>query len=171
MDINRNRTGLEQKFYELTNKIVAECGYELYDMDYIQGSSTLRVFIMDPKTKTAVIDDCVKVDRAFNPYCETEDWIPDDFILEVSSPGVYRSLKAIDHFKLAMGEMIECRISGKLTPEQSQGLDKSDASSTKFRGELKEVNAEDFKIDFKGHDLSLSYQQLKKANLDPDFNN
>ena len=99
MELTKNLSQTEQKYTELAMKIVAECDLELYDLEFVQGSSTLRVFIRDPKTNTAEIDDCVKVDRAFSPYCEDLEWIPDNFILEVSSPGVYRSLKRLDHFE------------------------------------------------------------------------
>ena len=67
MELEIKRSNLEQKFFELTEKIVHENNYALYDVEYHSGSSTLRVFIMDPETKTAVIEDCVKVDRAFDP--------------------------------------------------------------------------------------------------------
>ena len=170
MDLERKRTGVELKFYELTKLIVAENGYELYDVDYISGSSTLRVFIMDPKTNSALIEDCVKVDRAYNPYCETEEWIPDDFILEVSSPGVYRVLKTREHFEMALNESIEVAISGKLTSEQAAGLSKQDASKTKLRGKLLAVNEENISIEYAGKELSIGFKQMKKANLDPDIN-
>ena len=68
LELEIKRSNLEQKFFDLTEKIVKENSYALYDVEYLSGSSTLRVFIMDPKTKTAVIEDCIKVDRAFDPY-------------------------------------------------------------------------------------------------------
>tara|TARA_Y100000590_G_scaffold417296_1_gene516903 strand:+ start:22 stop:540 length:519 start_codon:yes stop_codon:yes gene_type:complete len=170
MELSKKRTGLEAKFFDLSQKIVSECGYEIYDLDYITGSSTLRVFIMDPKTNSALIDDCIKVDRAFNPYCETEDWIPDDFVLEVSSPGVYRSLKTLTHFEMAKGQIVTCSITGDLSDEQKNQLNnKKLSSSKKFRGELKEVNNEYFEIELNGLSLKLAFDQVKKANLDPDF--
>jgi len=170
MELTKNLSQTEQKYTELAMKIVAECDLELYDLEFVQGSSTLRVFIRDPKTNTAEIDDCVKVDRAFSPYCEDLEWIPDNFILEVSSPGVYRSLKRLDHFEAAIGSIISCSIHGKLTDDQLAGLNKKSAKGNKLRGILKEISEEKIVMDIDGQMLSLSFEQIKRANLDPDIN-
>jgi ribosome maturation factor RimP len=170
MELEKKRTGVELKLYELTENIVKENELELYDAEYISGSSTLRVFVMDPATNSAVIEDCIKVDRAFNPYCETEEWIPNDFVLEVSSPGVYRSLKTLKHFESAVGDIIACTISGNLTPDQSANLDKGLKNSKKFRGILVDVKETEINIDLQGTNLNLAFEQIKKASLDPDLN-
>lgn len=168
MDLNRQRTGVEKRLFELASSIVQENNLELYDCDYIAGSSTLRVFIMNPETKSAVIDDCVLIDRAFTPYCE-EDWVPEDFVLEVSSPGVYRSLKTQKHFEISLNEIISCVILGELSEEQQGKLKKSDKKAKKFRGKLLAVKEEEIVLDINGAELDLKFAQIKKANLDPDF--
>ncbi len=170
MELEKKRTGVELKLYELSKNIVKENGYELYDIEYVSGSSTLRVFIMDPSTKSAVIEDCIKVDRAFNPYCETEEWIPSDFVLEVSSPGVYRSLKRKDHFESAIGETVLCVITGELSDSQKDSLGKKLKNAKKFRGVLKSVKEESVNIEIQGSGLELNFAQIKKASLDPDLN-
>lgn len=170
MELERKRTGVELKLYELTKNIVKENELELYDAEYVSGSSTLRVFVMDPATNSAVIEDCIKVDRAFNPYCETEEWIPNDFVLEVSSPGVYRSLKTLKHFEAVVGDTITCTISGNLTLDQSENLGKGLKNSKKFRGILIDVNEKEINIDLQGTNLNLAFEQIKKASLDPDLN-
>ena len=171
MDLVKKRTGIELKLFELTSKIVDENGYDLYDLEYIKGSSTLRVFIMDPETKSAIIEDCVKVDKAFTPYCEDPDysWIPDDFMLEVSSPGVYRVLKTINHFNEAVGSIIAVAVNGKLSDEQLKNLNFGNKNISKLRGNLKVVEDKIIIINVNGVDIELSFDQIKKANLDPDM--
>lgn len=170
MELIKKRSGIELKLYELTKDIVSDNGYELYDVDYVPGSSTLRVFIMDAETKTAVIEDCIKVDRAFSPYCDEETWIPSDFVLEVSSPGVYRALKAYEHFVDAVDSIILCSITGNLDDEEKEKLSKADKNNKKFRGVLLAVNEKEIIIDLNGNELKLTFEQLKKASLDPDLN-
>ena len=169
MELIKARTGVALKLHELTEKIVSECGYTLYDDEYITGSSTLRVFIMNDETKTAVIEDCIKVDRSFSPYCEELDWIPNDFVLEVSSPGVYRSLKTHKHFELAIGEFIEFSISGSLDLPDGAKFSKSVMKAKKLRGFLKEVMSEKIKIEVEKIEIEIAFSQMKKANLDPDL--
>lgn len=169
MELEKKRTGIELKFYELASKIVSEFQYELYDLEYISGSSTLRVFIMDPATKTAVIEDCIKVDRAFDEYVEDASWVPNDFVLEVSSPGVFRSLKTLDHFEKVIGEVIKVSITGKLEAEQAKLLTKSQKAQSQFRGTLLETSKDKIIIETTDAKVSLNFSQIKKAALDPDF--
>ncbi len=169
MDLYKIRTGVELKLYELTQVIVSEQGYELYDMEYIGGSSTLRVFIMDSETKTAVIEDCIKVDRAFNPYCETEAWIPDDFVLEVSSPGVYRSLKTEKHFLDAKNDYVLLTLKGNLNDEVVKELPKKYKKEKKIRVLLKNIQTDKISVNLDGVDFDLGFDEIKKASLDPDL--
>lgn len=172
MDLNRERVGTELKLYELSLNIVEkECGYKLYDLEYVPGSSTLRVFIMDPKTKTAVIEDCVKVDRGFTPYCETENWIPHDFVLEVSSPGMYRELKTKEHFDLAQGEFILLSLSTEqLEAADKEELKRFDAlTSLRLRGKLLQFSDENVTLEIGNEEIKVKFKNIKKVNMDPAF--
>jgi ribosome maturation factor RimP len=169
MDINQERSGLEKKFYLMCEPVVQETGYRLYDLEYIATQKVLRLYIQDPRTGSAVIDDCVKVDNALSPAFETETWIPEDVVLEVSSPGVYRHISNLEHFKMSLGEMIAVVIMGQLSEEQTKDAPKGIKGEKKFRGKLLEVNEETFTLEVKNFPLKLSYKQTKKVNLDPDL--
>lgn len=169
MDINQERSGLEKKFYLMCEPVVQEAGYRLYDLEYVTTQKLLRLYIQDPKTGSALIEDCVKVDHALTTPFETETWIPEDVVLEVSSPGVYRHLSQLEHFRMTIGEIISVVIMGQLSDEQVQGAPKGIKGEKKFRGKLTEVNDESFSIDIKGFALKINYKQTKKVNLDPDL--
>ncbi|HXH74467.1 MAG TPA: hypothetical protein VNJ08_05855 [Bacteriovoracaceae bacterium] len=169
MDINAVRSGLEKKFFLLCEPVVQEAGYRLYDMEYVSGQKLLRLYIQNPSTGSALIEDCIKVDHALTAPFETEEWIPAEVTLEVSSPGVYRHLANLEHFKMSIGEMIAVVIIGLLSDEQTEGAPKGLKGEKKFRGRLQEVGEENFVIEFKGFLLKLTYKQVKKVNLDPDL--
>lgn len=169
MDINQERAGLEKKFLMMCEPVVQEAGYRLYDLEYITGQKLLRLYIQDPRTGSALIEDCVKVDHALSPAFETETWIPEDVVLEVSSPGVYRHITNLEHFKMSLNELIAVVIMGQLSDEQVAGAPKGIKGEKKFRGKLLEVYDEDFVIEIKGYPLRLTYKQTKKVNLDPDL--
>jgi ribosome maturation factor RimP len=169
MDIDRERTGLEKKFLHMCEPVVQEAGYRLYDLEYVVGQKLLRLYIEDPRTGSALIEDCVKVDKALSPAFETETWIPEDVVLEVSSPGVYRHLSSLEHFKTSIGEIIAAVIMGQLTDEQTSGAPKGIKGEKKFRGKLLEANSDDFVMEVNHFPLRITYKQLKKANLDPDL--
>ncbi len=169
MDILQERIGLEKKFYLLCEPLVQEAGYRLYDLEYVTGQKLLRLYIQDPRSGSALIEDCVKVDHALSEPFEKEEWIPAEITLEVSSPGVYRNISNLEHFKMSLGEMIAVVIIGQLSDEQTIGAPKGIKGEKKFRGKLIEVNHEDYVIEVKGFNLKLNYKQTKKVNLDPDL--
>lgn len=169
MDINQERQGLEKKFFHLCDPVVQEAGYRLYDLEYVVGQKLLRLYIQDPRTGSALIEDCIKVDHALSEPFEKESWIPQEITLEVSSPGVYRHIANLEHFKMSLNEMVSVVIMGQLSEEQTANAPKGIKGKKKFRGKLLEVNSEDFVIDVKGFKLKMNYKQTKKVNLDPDL--
>lgn len=169
MEIHRERIGVEKKFFHMCEPVVQEAGYRLYDLEYVNTSKVLRLYIQDPRTGSALIEDCVKVDHALSPAFESETWIPEEVVLEVSSPGVYRHLSNLEHFKMSVGEIIAVVIMGVLADEQTANAPKGFANEKKFRGKLLELNDEGFTMEAKNFPLKLTYKQIKKANLDPDL--
>ena len=57
----------------------------------------LRIFIDKPGGVS--IDDCVDMTHAVNPVLDSEDPIPQEYTLEVSSPGINRKLTRPEHFE------------------------------------------------------------------------
>ena len=169
MDIHQERIGLEKKFFLLCDPVIQEAGYRLYDLEYITGQKLLRLYIQDPRTGSALIEDCVKVDHALSEPFEKEEWIPQEVILEVSSPGVYRHMANLEHFKMSLGEMVAVVIMGQLSDEQLTGAPKGLKGEKKLRGKLLEASNDDYIIEIKGFKLKLNYKQTKKINLDPDL--
>jgi len=165
------RTGLELKFWELTQKILSENNLELYEMEWSAPSGNLTVYIMNPETKTALLDDCVRVDRGFNPYMETESWIPDNFTLEVSSPGLYRGLTQISHFKDVIGQEVQLHLLKKVDEEKYPDFPKALRNNLKIKVRLQEVNEQAIVADVKGVQIEIPFEQIKKANLETDISN
>ncbi len=169
MDIFKERIGLEKKFFLMCEPVIIEAGYRLYDLEYISTQKLLRIYIQNPLTGSALIEDCVKVDNALSPSFESEDWIPEDIILEVSSPGVYRQISTLEHFRMSIGEFVSVVIMGQLSEDQLKGAPKGLKGEKKFRGKLLEVGQDDFTLDVNHYSLKLIYKQVKKVNLDPDL--
>lgn len=164
------RQGMELKLHELTSKIVSDVGLELYEMEWNPSSGNLVVYIVDPKTGSAVLDDCVKVDRGFNPYMETENWIPDNFTLEVSSPGLYRILTQVKHFKSVIGEDVMLHLTKKVDEEKYPDFPKALRNNLKLKVGLVSVSDTGVVVDAKGVQVEIPFEQIKKANLETDIN-
>lgn len=100
----------EQKTEKLLEPVLATNQFELYDVEYVKegGNWFLRVYI--DKENGVSIDDCVLVSRALSELLDQEDFIPDSYVLEVSSPGLGRQLKREKHYEKSIGEEVELKL-------------------------------------------------------------
>ncbi len=100
----------EQKTEKLLQPILSENQFELYDVEYVKegGNWFLRAYI--DKENGITVDDCELVSRALSDLMDKNDFIPDSYILEVSSPGLGRQLKREKHFEKSIGEEVEVKL-------------------------------------------------------------
>lgn len=83
----------------LAEPLAKELGLMIWDVTFTKEGADwyLRIFI--DKTGGVGIDDCVDMTHAVNPVLDAEDPIPQEYILEVSSPGINRKLTRPEHFE------------------------------------------------------------------------
>jgi len=100
----------EQKTEELINPLIEESGFELVDVEYVKeaGNYYLRVYIDKPGGIT--VDDCEVISRSFNDILDSEDYIEDSYIFEVSSPGLGRPLKKDRDFERSIGKEVDIKL-------------------------------------------------------------
>lgn len=170
MVLKENRTGLELRFFEIATKVVSELGLELYDLEWSPNNGDLCLYIMNPETKSAVLDDCVKVDRAMSPYIENETWMPENLTLEVSSPGLFRHLNQVKHFQMSIDQELSLTLNKNISEEQAPDFPKSLRNNMKIKVLLKAVSEDHIVIEAKGTKVNIPYTQIKKANLETDIN-
>lgn len=103
-------TDYEKRTEKLLEPLLKKHSFELYDVEYVKegGSYYLRVYI--DKENGITIDDCELVSRALSDMLDEADFIPDSYILEVSSPGLGRQLKKDKHFDKSIGEEVEIKL-------------------------------------------------------------
>lgn len=94
----------------LLEPLMVNNNYELVDVEYVREAGTwyLRVYI--DKEGGITIDDCEIVSRALSDLLDEHDYIPDAYILEVSSPGLGRQLKKDKDFARSIGEDVEIKL-------------------------------------------------------------
>ena len=106
----RRKEEIEAYAENLFLPITQKHGFELVDVEYVKeaGSWYLRVYI--DKEGGVTIDDCQNVSRAFNEILDRENYIDDQYIFEVSSPGLTRPLKKEKDYEKSIGRMIEIKL-------------------------------------------------------------
>ncbi len=129
--------------------------YELYDIEIANegGKQYLRVFI---DSETGIdLEDCILANTILSDYFDEHDPLSDEYILEVSSPGVFRRLRVAKHFEKQIGKKISVKLKSNL-----EGLD-----SKKVLDVLTEVS-EDYIV---VGDIKIPLEKIKKAESTYEF--
>lgn len=101
---------IEQKVESLLKTKVEELGYELYDVEYVKEGKNyfLRIYI---DNKNGIdLNDCEKVNDAIMELLDEADYIKEQYFLEVSSPGVERTLRKDKHLKDNIGNEVYIKL-------------------------------------------------------------
>jgi len=100
----------ESKTEELLKPIAEANGVWIYDVEYVKEGSDwyLRAYI--EKEGGVTIIDCENVSRALSDKLDEHDFISDNYILEVSSPGLGRRLTRDRHLDNSIGMDVEVKL-------------------------------------------------------------
>lgn len=95
---------------ELVKPIIEDMGLTLWDVRFVKEGSVwyLRVFI--DKDSGITIDDCENVTRAIDQPLDELDPIEQNYMLEVSSPGIERELTRPEHFDAFLGAPVMLKL-------------------------------------------------------------
>ena len=113
--------------WEMLQPLVRDEGFELYDLELpLSKSGIFRIFITSGKAtlpadgmaqletastkrNSVTIDDCARVSKRISAMLEGSDSFLAELTLEVSSPGINRNLRRLEHFEGAVGERIRLK--------------------------------------------------------------
>lgn len=148
---------LRDQLIELLQPVVADLGYELWELEYAarSGGGLLRLYIDAPGGIS--VDDCERVSRAVSQKMDDADPIVAQYTLEVSSPGLDRVLRTQAHFARFTGEPVEVEMMQKLNGRK------------RFAGRLTSVTEGAITLEMEGGAVSLPLDAIHKARLAPQF--
>ena len=152
------REDYEKKTEALLDPILSDKGFELWDIEYVKEGADyyLRAYI--DKEGGITIDDCVDVSRALSDELDREDFIPDAYILEVSSPGLGRALKKDRDYERSIGQEIDIK-----TYKPVDGC-------KEFTGVLKAFDKDTVElVTLSGNSMIFNRADVAKANLHVEF--
>ena len=143
------RKDVEAKTERLVMPIIDEKGFEFVDTEFVKegNSHYLRVFVDKPGGIT--IDDLESVSRPLSDKLDENDFIDEQYILEVSSPGLGRPMKKDRDFDRNMEKVVEIH------------LYKAQDGEKEWVGQLKGYNEETVTIELdEGNEM-----QIERANI------
>ena len=93
-------TPKQQQLIELLQPSVVSLGLTLWAIEIVglANRSTLRV-VIDHPARPVTVEDCEVVSRQVSRILDVNDPLPERYTLEVSSPGIERTLHRLEHFE------------------------------------------------------------------------
>lgn len=134
---------IDSKLESSIKQIVENSGYSLYDIELLNENDS-RIFRISITSLSGINhEDCQKVSEIISPMLDVYDPISEEYFLEVSSPGLERTLKKPNHFIFSLNQKIEIKLNDK----------------TKISGILTKADESGFYLD----DKYFKYDEIKKA--------
>ncbi len=99
-----------EQIRQILDPILESMGLSLWDLEFQkQGQKWLLRIYIDREPGGVTLDDCETVSRDLGAALDVEDMIPHAYTLEVSSPGLDRTLTKPEHFVRFAGSMIKVK--------------------------------------------------------------
>ncbi|MBA2661387.1 MAG: ribosome maturation factor RimP [Bradymonadaceae bacterium] len=138
-------------------------GLLLYDVDIrASGRWIIRIYVDRPDAepgKGVMVDDCVEVSRYVEAHFDADERMPENYVLEVSSPGVERALKKARHVTQVVGSLVEL-----VVREQIDGSNKLVGKLLSFEDEVMTIQASE-----QDSVITIPWSAVSKAKLKYDF--
>ena len=147
----------EQVATELALKVTEPLGLELVDVEFVKEGSEyyLRVYI--DKEGGVGINDCEAASRKLSDLLDERDPISEAYILEVSSPGLFRVLKKDKDLERSIGKTVLVRFFKAVDGEKQ------------VRGELDGFDENKVVIKTDKGNAEIGRENIAKISLDPDL--
>ena len=142
----------------LLSPTVSALGLELLGIEYLPapGGATVRLYIDVPQAeageRSVGIEECEAVSREVSAQLDVEDPISGNYTLEVSSPGIDRPLRTIEHF---------ARYAGQTAVVKAQPLDGRGTWTGTIQGAGEGVVT----LDADGSSVQIPLDTIKRAHL------
>ncbi|MBR9650462.1 ribosome maturation factor RimP [Thalassovita aquimarina] len=151
------KAAMDRRLAEIITPVIEDMGFELVRLRLMSGKTdTLQIMAERPEGGIEV-DDCARISTAVSAVLDVEDPIMDQYMLEVSSPGIDRPLTRLKDFETFEG--YEAKI------ETTELID----GRRRFKGVLAGVEGDEvlINIDQNGEEVTvgLNFDWLSDAKL------
>lgn len=151
------KTAMDRRLAAIVGPVIEGMGFELVRIRLMGGNTRTLQIMADRPEGGIEVDECGEISTAVSAVLDVEDPIEDNYILEVSSPGIDRPLTRLKDFEMWKGW--EARIE---TTELVDGR-------RRFKGTLGGVEGEEVLIQIEEHGetvvIGLQFDWLADAKL------
>ncbi len=144
---------MDKKLAELLNPILEDLGFEMVRVRLSSGAPSTLQIMADRLDGPIGVDELAEINTSVGTILDIEDPIPENYTLEISSPGIDRPLTRIKDFDSFQG--FEAKI------ETTELID----GRRRFRGVLAGVNNDEVLINLEEGTIGLKFTWLSEARL------
>jgi ribosome maturation factor RimP len=147
------------RVWEMASSVAAGEGMEVVDIEFrpegSRGGRVLRLYL--DKEGGPGIDDLTRVSRQLSELLDESPDVPGPYTLEVSSPGINRALKKLEHYLRYVGKKVRVRTRDPIEGRRS------------FLGILKEVTEVKIVVALEGREFNIAFSLIEKANYEHEW--
>ena len=142
---------------QVISPIVNNLGYTFVGLEYSpQGKrSVIRIYIDKQGGVTA--GDCERVSRQVNAVLSVEGVVSEDYLLEVSSPGLDRLLFTPAQFAEQIGKLVSIRLIASLQGRKN------------YKGRIQAVQGDQITILVEENEITFSFPEIDRARIVPEW--
>lgn len=144
---------MDKKLAELLNPILEDLGFEMVRVRLSNGNPSTLQIMADRLDGQIGVDELAEINTSVGTVLDVEDPIPENYTLEISSPGIDRPLTRKKDFDSFQG--FEAKI------ETTELID----GRRRFRGVLAGVNNDEVLINLEEGTIGLKFTWLSDARL------
>ena len=144
---------LVNEIYEMVKPIADELNYDIYHVEYVKENGELYLRIYIEKDGGITLSDCESLSRRVSDLMDEKDPIKDPYFLEVSSPGLNRTLFTENHYKRFIGREVMVRFTKSIDGKKN------------VKGILKEVNDDSIVVEAENL-MNIPKDKIKSANIE-----
>lgn len=143
---------IEEKVESIILEPIEKLGYDLYDVEYVKEGKDyfLRIYIQ--AEKEIDLNDCEKVSNEITEILDKEDPIKEQYFLEVSSPGIERTLRKDWQLKKYLNEEVEIKL-----------FKKDENGKKEYTAMLKEVTDEYLTIQEDENEIKIDRKNISQV--------
>ena len=97
------KTAIDRRLAGIVGPVIEALGFELVRIRLMGGKMRILQIMADRPEGGIEVDECAKISTAVSAVLDVEDPIEDQYVLEVSSPGIDRPLTRLKDFEMWKG--------------------------------------------------------------------
>ena len=144
---------LVNEIYEMVKPIADELNYDIYHVEYVKENGELYLRIYIEKDGGITLSDCEALSRRVSDLMDEKDPIKDPYFLEVSSPGLNRTLFTNEHYTRFIGSEVLVKLA------------KAIEGTKTIKGILKENNESSITVEG-AEEINIPKDKIKSVNLE-----